>query len=97
MPKATFAKTYDHTFASRAMMNFPAGWSGTVKQEVYDGAAAAGALEGVRKTAAPATKAKRGRPARGGTPSSATPAAPAAPITEAPPAGDTLQTNAVSE
>lgn len=42
--KVTFAKNYDHRWPSRATTAFKAGWSGPVKDEVYEGAKAAGAL-----------------------------------------------------
>lgn len=48
MPKVKFRDTYHHTWPSRAMSSFPAGWEGVVKQEVADAAAAAGALVGSR-------------------------------------------------
>jgi hypothetical protein len=43
--KVTFAKAYDHLWPSRAETAYPAGWSGTVKQEVADAAREAGVLE----------------------------------------------------
>ncbi len=44
--KVEFAKQYDHTWPSRAMTKFPAGYAGTVKNEVAEGAKKAGALKG---------------------------------------------------
>jgi hypothetical protein len=42
MPRGTFSADYDHTFPSRAMVKYPAGWSGPVKDEVATAAIAAG-------------------------------------------------------
>lgn len=39
-----FARDYDHTFPSRAMMKFRRGWEGPVKDEVAEAAEAAGVL-----------------------------------------------------
>ena len=44
--KVKFAKQYDHRWPSRAVTKFPAGYEGTVKDEVAAGAVAAGALTG---------------------------------------------------
>lgn len=82
MAKVKFSKMYDHTFiANRTMMNFPEGWEGTLKPEVYDGARAAGALEGVKPL-------KVEPEVDAATDTSATPQAPGAPLTDARGAGN---------
>lgn len=43
----TFARNYDHTWPSRSVTAYKAGWSGRVKGEVAEAARAAGALEGL--------------------------------------------------
>jgi hypothetical protein len=48
MPKVKFRDDYHHTWPSRAMSSYPAGWEGSVKQEVADAATAAGKLVGSR-------------------------------------------------
>lgn len=40
--RVRFDQKYDHTFASRAMVHYPAGWEGTVTREVGAGGIAAG-------------------------------------------------------
>jgi hypothetical protein len=52
MPRVTFTANYDHTWASRAVTAYKAGWTGTVKDEVAVGAIAAGAAEQVKETVA---------------------------------------------
>ena len=44
MPRVTFAARYDHVWPSRAMTNYPAGWSGPVKAEVEERARRLGVL-----------------------------------------------------
>lgn len=44
MARVTFARDYNHTWPSRAMTKFPAGWSGPVKAEVEERARALGVL-----------------------------------------------------
>lgn len=90
MAKAEFASDYTHRWPSGAETDYKAGWSGTVKQEVLDAAAAAGALvESKARRAAPdkpattETKRKRGRPRAAAKPTPAP--APPAPL---PPADD---------
>lgn len=93
MPRAEFNRSFDYTFASRAMVNFPEGWAGSVKQEVYDAAKAAGALVGEKPAAKRKAATTSAAPARRGRrPASATPAAPAAPLTDAREAEGTLPT-----
>lgn len=69
----TFSRRHDHTFPSRAMVTYPAGWSGVVKREVGQGAVDAGAAKETRAKAAsggggkgdpdkPTPKSRRGRP-----------------------------------
>lgn len=43
--RVKFARNYDHTFPNRSMISYRAGWEGPVKDEVADGARAAGALD----------------------------------------------------
>lgn len=42
--RVTFAARYDHTWPSKAMTNYPAGWAGSVKTEVANAARALGVL-----------------------------------------------------
>lgn len=42
--RVKFARRYDHTFPSRAMISYRAGWEGPVKDEVAEAAKAAGVL-----------------------------------------------------
>jgi hypothetical protein len=62
MAKVKFSSDYHHTWPSRAMSSYPAGFEGVVKQEVADGAAAAGALVGSRKPAAASDELPRNVP-----------------------------------
>lgn len=38
MPHVTFERPYNHTWPSRAVTAYPAGWSGVVKREVAEAA-----------------------------------------------------------
>lgn len=66
MAKAEFAQDYTHRWPSGAETDFPAGWSGTVKQEVLDAATEKGVLVAPKAKAstAKAPARKRGRPPR---------------------------------
>ncbi len=51
MPRVRFLTDYNHTWPSRAVTFFPAGWSGLVKREVADAAIAKGKATISRKDA----------------------------------------------
>lgn len=46
--QVVFERAYNHTFPSRAVVAYPAGWQGTVKREVGLAAIAAGRARRVR-------------------------------------------------
>ena len=48
MPQVKFTAKYDHTWPSRAVTAYPAGYIGSVKKEVAEAALAAGKAEPYR-------------------------------------------------
>lgn len=48
MPQVKFTAKYDHTWSSRAVTVYPAGYIGSVKKEVAEAAIAAGKAESYR-------------------------------------------------
>lgn len=55
MPHVKFEKDYDHTWPSRAVTAFKAGWSGNVKDEVAAAAIKSGHAVSVERQSPPVT------------------------------------------